>query len=144
MSLSRGWLRYEFLELIFLLELTLWGQRMLNLYSTKILIKSFLTHIHIKIACRVCVAYLKEKINHFFKVFPNKLLKYVFNIILKLNNHPWKKYKISFLWKNEAQISVVSQSRKKLQDLKIIFFRKKDSSSLFVPIWSSKRCAEFF
>ena len=41
----------------------------------------------IKVACRVRVAYLKEK-NHHFSVFLNKLLKHVFNIILKLNDHP--------------------------------------------------------
>ena len=44
-----------------------------------------------KVACSVRVACLKESNHRFFTVFPNKFLKHVFNIILKLNNHPWKK-----------------------------------------------------
>ena len=41
----------------------------------------------IKVACRVRVAYLKEQNHQFFTVFLHKILKHVFNIILKLNNH---------------------------------------------------------
>ena len=40
--------------------------------------------------------------------------------------------------------SKVLQSWKKLQVLEKKIFRKKNSFSLFVQIWSSKRCAMFF
>ena len=45
----------------------------------------------IKVTCRVRVAYLKEQSHQFFTVFLNKILKLVFNTILKSNNHTWKK-----------------------------------------------------
>ena len=45
-------------------------------------------HGILKVACRVRLAYLKEENHLFFTVFLNKFLKYVFKIILKLNNHP--------------------------------------------------------
>ena len=37
------------------------------------------------------VAHLKEQNHQFFTVSLNKFLKHVFNIVLKLNNHAWKK-----------------------------------------------------
>ena len=41
-----------------------------------------------------------------FSVFLNKYLKHVFNIVLKLNNHIWKKLQnYFFVEKNEAQTS---------------------------------------
>ena len=72
--------------------------------------KSFETLTLLKVTCRFRVAYLKEQNHHFFTVFLNNLLKHVFNIISKLNNHPWKKYKINFLRKKMTPKVVVLQS----------------------------------
>ena len=66
------------------------------------------SHERVKVARRVRVAYLKEQNHNFFTVFLNKLLKHVFHIILKLNNH---------LWKKMTPKLVVLKSRKKLQVL---------------------------
>ena len=48
------------------------------------------------------------------------------------------------MWKKMRPKSKVLQSWKKLQVLDKKIFRKKNSFSLFVQIWSSKRCAVFF
>ena len=48
------------------------------------------------------------------------------------------------MWKKMRPKSKVLQSWKKLQVLEKKIFRKKNSFSLFVQIWSSKRCAVFF
>ena len=48
------------------------------------------------------------------------------------------------MWKKMRPKSNVLQSWKKLQVLEKKIFRKKNSFSLFVQIWSSKRCAVFF
>ena len=51
------------------------------------------------------------------------------------------------MWKKMRKMrpkSKVLQSWKKLQVLEKKIFRKKNSFSLFVQIWSSKRCAVFF
>ena len=76
---------------------------------------------HIKVACRVRVAYLKEQ-----------------NQIITL-----EKKKKNYVEKNEVQISGFAVTRKAPRPWKK-FFSKKNSSSLFVQIWSSKRCAEIF
>ena len=65
---------------------------------------------HIKIACRVQVAYLKEQDHHFFTYFLNKFVRHVFNSILKLIITFVKKYKINFLWEKMAPKIVVFQS----------------------------------
>ena len=65
-------------------------------------------------------------------------------LILHLNNHTWKKdYKINFLLKKMRPKSVVLLLCKKLQILEKKSL-KKNSSNLFVQIWPSKQCAEFF
>ena len=93
----------------------------------------------LKVACRVPVAYLKEYNQQFFTVVLNKYLKHVFNIVLKLSNHIWKKLQNYFFcgkkWGPNQWFCSREKSSKSL---------KKDSSSWFVRIWSSKRCAEFF
>ena len=48
------------------------------------------------------------------------------------------------MWKKMRPKSKVLQSWQKLQVLEKKIFRKKNSFSLFVQIWSSKRCAVFF
>ena len=48
------------------------------------------------------------------------------------------------MWIKMRPKSKVLQSWKKLQVLEKKIFRKKNSFSLFVQIWSSKRCAVFF
>ena len=86
-----------------------------------------------KVACRVLEAYLKEQNQHFFTVFLNKFLKHVSNIMLKFNNHPWKKEEnYFFAEKNDAQISGFAVVKKAPSLWKKSFFRKKYSSSLFV------------
>ena len=62
--------------------------------------------------------------------FSNKFLKHDFNIALKLNNHTWKKYKISFVVQKMTPKCVISQSWKKFKSTKMIVF-KKNPSSLF-------------
>ena len=69
-------------------------------------------------------------------VFLNKFSKNVFNIILKLNNHTWKKLKkIFFFWGgrggNERQISG------------FVGFAVVKMFQVFEKTWSSKRCADF-
>ena len=53
-------------------------------------------------------------------------------------------YKINFLWKKMKPKLVVLQLSKKVQVLEKKFFQKKNSSSLFVQIRPTKRCAEIF
>ena len=88
------------------------------------------------------MAYLKEKNNHFFIDSQNKFLKHVFDIILKLNNRPWRKvWNQFFVGKNDAQSSgfaVVKKAPRKKN------FLIRNSSSLFVQIRSTKPCADFF
>ena len=79
----------------------------------------------LKVACRVRVAYLKEWNHQFFTVFPNKFLKHVFNIILKLNNHPWKSIKLFLEEKNDAQISGFAVVKKAPSPWKKNFLKKK-------------------
>ena len=103
----------------------------------------FCKKLHIKVACRVRVAYF-NKIT-ISTVFLNKLSRHVFNIVLKLNNHLRKKNRqINFLWKKLRPKSMVLQPRKKLQVLEKNFFWKSNSSSLYLQIWSSKWCVEIF
>ena len=68
----------------------------------------------------------------------------MFNVVLKLNNHFWKKLQnYFFVEKNEAQTNQWIRSRKKISK-SLIKIKKKKSSSLAVQIWSSKQCAEIF
>ena len=67
----------------------------------------------------------------------------MFNIILKLNNHLWKKLQnYLFVEKNETQISGFAVAKKAWSSWKKN--QKKGSSSLFVRIWSSKLCVDLF
>ena len=55
-----------------------------------------------------------EQAKEIFTVFLNKFLKHVFNMILKLNNDPWKKVYNYFFFveKNDAQISRAAVMKK--------------------------------
>ena len=55
-----------------------------------------------------------------------------------------KSLKLLFCGKKWGPIQWFCSREKKLQVLEKNVFRKKNSSSLFVQIWSSKQCAEFF
>ena len=80
----------------------------------------------LKVACRVPVAYLKEYNQQFFTVVLNKYLKHVFNIVLKLNNHIWKKLQnYFFVEKNEAQTSGLIVAKKAPSLWKKKFLKKK-------------------
>ena len=59
-------------------ESIVWEKKLL----TDILITS-----RLMVAYRVSSDLLKERNYHFFSVFLNRLLKHVFNIVLKLNNY---------------------------------------------------------
>ena len=76
----------------------------------------------------------------FFTVFLNKFLKHVFHIILELNNHPWKKYIISFLWKKK-QISGFTVVKKAPSPWKKIFLKRKSFQIIcidsLIPSFSS-------
>ena len=79
----------------------------------------------IKVAWRVQVVYFKEQNQQFFSVFLNKYLKHVFNIVLKLNNHIWKKLQnYFFVEKNEAQTSGFVVAKKAPSLWKKIFWKK--------------------
>ena len=100
----------------------------------------------LKVTCRVRLAYLKWSNHQFFTVFLNKFLKHIFNIVLKLNNHTWKKYKIIFLWKkNEAQVSGFAVVKKAPSPWKKIFTKKE---KFFQFIWAyiifKTVCGHFF
>ena len=49
-----------------------------------------------KVSCRVRMTYWKDSNHHFVSVFHNNILKHVFNLALKLNNHTWKKVQNQF------------------------------------------------
>ena len=84
-----------------------------------------------KVARRVQVAYLKEQNQQFFTVFQNKFLKHVFNIILKLNNHIWKKLQNYLFVEKMKPKSVVLWSQKKFQGFeKKIFWKKIPPANL--------------
>ena len=69
----------------------------------------------------------------------------MFNVVLKLNNHFWKKLQnYFFVEKNETKTNQWIRSRKKISKALIKIKKKKNSSSLAVQIWSSKQCAEIF
>ena len=64
--------------------------------------------------------------------------------MLKLNNHPWKKvWNKFFVEKNDTKISGFAVV-KKSQVLQKKFFLKKNTSSLFEHMRSSKQCEEIF
>ena len=68
-------------------------------------------------------------------------MKHVFNIILKLNNHPWKKiWNDFFLEKDDVQISRVAVVKKAPSSWK----KKKNPSSLFVQVRPTEGCGEIF
>ena len=71
-------------------------------------------------------------------------MKHIFNIVLKLNNHIWKKLQNDFfVEKNEAQTSGFVVAKKAPSLWKKLFW-KENSSRLFVRMWSSKPCAVIF
>ena len=68
----------------------------------------------------------------------------MFNIVLKLNNHIWKKTTKSAFCGKKWRPNQWFCSRKKAPSLWKKIFWKRKPSSLFVRIWSSKPCAEVF
>ena len=121
--------------------LDLWIKIKISIHQRQLFeVSNFLLKLHPLLFCNHSTHFF------FFFIFLKKCLKYVFNIILKLNIHTWKKKKMqnrSFLWKKMRPKSVVV-AKKTTSPRKIVFFQKKISSSLFVQIWSSKGVQEFF